>query len=57
MRRRGRDLLKELFFEFINQRPPPSDISLKYVAALRARIDVLETEIVLTKAGTEIKIQ
>lgn len=41
---RKRDPLSALWQAFVNQNPPPSEATMKYVAALRARIDVLELE-------------
>lgn len=45
--------LIDLWIRYINQSPAPSEDDMKYVAALKARIDVLELDNALLKG--EIK--
>ena len=47
---RRKDKLADLWQLYINQPQPPSPITLTYVAALKARVDILEIEVALLKS-------
>ena len=46
---RRKDKLADLWQLYINQPQTPSQITLTYVAALKARVDTLEIEVALLK--------
>lgn len=46
---RKKNPLPALWQDFINQTPPPNELTLEYVMALRAEIDRLEMELALAK--------
>jgi hypothetical protein len=47
---RRKDKLADLWQLYINQPQTPSQITLTYVAALKARVDTLEIEVALLKS-------
>lgn len=50
---RKKNDLPSLHHVYLNQSPPPSEATMKYVVALRARIDALEMELAMKERELE----